>query len=96
MGCKGGSSLAEKALIEIATGLVTNVIEIEDGADWSPPPGHELKDAEGLDNIGDIWDGIKFVSKLQPVTPDWRALWLSASTDAAKLRIIARRLGLED
>lgn len=35
-----------KALVS-STGDVVNVIEIEEGADWSPPADHTLVDAEG-------------------------------------------------
>ena len=51
-----------KALIETATGLVANVIVIEEGANWQLPEGCHLIDGAGA-GPGDTWDGKQFVSK---------------------------------
>ena len=50
-----------KAIIESATGLVKNVILIDDGADWAIPDGCELVDASEAGGPGDTWDGLQFV-----------------------------------
>lgn len=47
-----------KAVVEEATGKVVNVIEIEKDANWKPPEGCVLMDNG---EIGDTWDGIKFI-----------------------------------
>ena len=52
-----------KALIELTTGMVVNIIEIEDGVNWQPSSGHKLIEA-GNASLGDTWDGSKFVSRL--------------------------------
>ena len=54
-----------KALIENTTGLVVNMVEA--GADWKPPVGHAVI-APGTGNIGDTWDGAKFVTP--PPSPE--------------------------
>lgn len=51
-----------KALIETATGLVANVVELEDGANWQPPAGHHVRDADNA-SPGDTWDGVGFVPR---------------------------------
>jgi len=49
-----------KALAEITTGKVINVIELEDKSTWQPPTGYQVLDALNA-SPGDIWDGSKFV-----------------------------------
>ena len=61
-----------KALIEIATGKVANVIILDEGANWNPPAGHEVRDAEGC-GPGDTWDGTKF-NKAPKLAPPERPL----------------------
>ncbi len=52
-----------KALIEIATGNVANVVEA--GDTWQPPAGYRTMNAEGIAvSPGDRWDGTKFIPKL--------------------------------
>ena len=85
-----------KALIEIASGLVVNLIELEDGANWKPPAGYAVIDASS-GNPGDLWDGTKFVKpppQLAPPLTLEQATW-QVATAAQKLRIVGRRLGLE-
>lgn len=52
-----------KALIETTTSKVSNVIELEDGANWQSPAGHFIRDADNA-SPGDTWDGTKFAKSL--------------------------------
>lgn len=58
----------KKALIETNTGKVVNIIEIETETNWQPPIGHAIRDADNA-NLGDTWDGIKFVPR-QPTADE--------------------------
>lgn len=83
-----------KALID-GQGLVLNVIEIEPDANWSPPEGCVLMDGG---EIGDTWDGTKFVKPELPISEpptDWQAEWSKANTTTKKLDVLAKMLGLE-
>ena len=55
-----------KAVVRESDGLVTNVIEIEEMANWSPPGGCYLIDATEDGSPGDTWDGKKFVKPELP------------------------------
>jgi hypothetical protein len=58
--------MTHKCLLDSATKLVVNVIELEDGAVWSFPEGTELAPQhDGA--IGDTWDGTQFVKPPEPV-----------------------------
>lgn len=52
--------MPHKCLLDSATKIVVNVIELEDSADWTPPRGTELAPQHDGE-IGDTWDGAKFV-----------------------------------
>lgn len=52
--------MAHKCLLDSATKVVINVIELEDAANWSAPNGTELAPQHN-GGIGDTWDGTKFV-----------------------------------
>ena len=54
-----------KCLLNSATKVVVNVILLEDGAEWAPPEGQELAPQHD-GNIGDVWDGTKFISSSPP------------------------------
>lgn len=58
-----------KALFETATGLVVNIIVLEDGANWTPLEGCEVVDAETVGGVGDTWDGQHFVAASEPTPP---------------------------
>lgn len=79
-----------KAIIE--NGVVTNVIDLEPDAMWTPPEGATLVDA--LDaSTGDMWDGIQFVKSVQlapaPKTVFDGAEFLARLTDAEYGAILA-------
>ena len=57
--------MATKCIINSATKIVENVIVIEDGVEWSAPHGFEIA-PNNTGNIGDTWDGEKFVSPIVP------------------------------
>lgn len=67
-----------KILFDITTGLVINVVEIEDGANWQPPAGYAVVDA-GLGGIGDTWDGVKFVKPPELTPPPDPAIAIAAA-----------------
>lgn len=52
--------MAHKCLLDSATKVVVNVVELEDGANWTPPNGLELAPQHD-GGIGDTWDGSQFV-----------------------------------
>lgn len=59
-----------KAIVRESDGFVTNVIEIEDGANWPIPNGCYLVDAVNNGSPGDTWDGKEFLrSAIQAVKP---------------------------
>lgn len=47
----------------IDNNIVVNVIEIEEGAEWSPPEGMILGPEGG--EIGWSWDGEKYINPIQ-------------------------------
>jgi len=75
-----------RALVRQSDGLVINVIELEEGANWSPPTGYILLDAtiSQTTDIGDTWDGLKVtkpVAVILPLTPDPAIAISSAAAD---------------
>jgi hypothetical protein len=87
-----------KAVVRESDGFVVNVIEIEEGANWKPPEGCYLIDAERDGSPGDTWDGKQFI-KPEPApvaTPiDWQAEFDSATTVTKKVNVLAKILGLQ-
>ncbi len=57
--------MAYKCLLDSATKVVVNVVELEDGAVWTPPEGFELA-PQHAGRIGDTWDGTQFVAPPSP------------------------------
>lgn len=57
----------QRPIIDDATGMVVNVIEIEAGADWSPPDGFTIGAAGG--SIGDTWNGSEYVPTVTNEAP---------------------------
>jgi len=60
-----------QAVIETATGKVTNVIEFVDGDVWGPPPGYFVRAAtttapRSVAGPGDTWDGTRFIKAVDP------------------------------
>jgi hypothetical protein len=58
--------MAYKCLLDSATKVVINAVELEDGAVWTPPAGTELAPQHD-GGIGDTWDGVQFVKPPEPV-----------------------------
>ena len=47
----------------IATDVVVNVIELAEGANWTPPSGTFLRASDAAD-IGDGWNGVHFTRRV--------------------------------
>ena len=61
--------MAQKCLLDSATKVVVNVIELEEGAVWTPLAGTELAPQhDGA--IGDTWDGTQFVKPVIEIPVD--------------------------
>lgn len=58
--------MTHKCLLDSTTKVVVNVIELADGAVWTPPAGMELAPQHD-GGIGDTWDGTQFVKPPKPV-----------------------------
>jgi hypothetical protein len=58
--------MTHKCLLDSATKVVINVIELADGVVWTPPAGTELAPQHD-GGIGDTWDGTQFVRPPEPV-----------------------------
>lgn len=62
--------MSRKALVEDSTGLVVNVIEIEDSSNWPIPNGHFLIVATDKGGTGDTWNGSDFIiPEPEPLDP---------------------------
>ena len=58
----------QKCILDSVTKVVVNVIELEEGAVWTPPAGTELAPQHD-GNMFDTWDGTKFVAPVTEITP---------------------------
>jgi len=58
--------MVKTAVIEIATGKVINVVELEPDADWNPPDGCEVRDG-GDCGPGWTWNGTEFLPPEAPI-----------------------------
>lgn len=47
------------ALVEVTSGLVINMVEIDSNSRWYPPEGTKLI-LSNTAEIGDVWDGVEF------------------------------------
>ena len=86
----------KKVVVETATGIVSNVIEILGDTNWTPPEGCQLVAYSVEAEIGGKWDGAAFSRAPKPstaLTPDQKAL-VDAAKLSAPLREVARRFGL--
>jgi len=52
--------MSYKCVLDSISKVVVNIIMLEDGAEWTPPEGQELAPQHNA-NIGDTWDGEKFI-----------------------------------
>jgi hypothetical protein len=56
--------MSYKCILDSATKVVVNVIVLDDGVVWTPLEGQELAPQHD-GNIGDTWDGSKFVAPVE-------------------------------
>jgi len=91
--------MSRQALIEITTGRVINVIELENTSIWRVPVGHMLIESD-IAGPGDTWDGRDFIIPTPPPPdPDvveLRELGGKVGGDIATLSEIRRYLALRD
>ena len=57
------------ALVNTETNIVENMIELEEGAVWSPPQGHIIVPYETAVGFGDTWNGTEFIPAPKPFVP---------------------------
>lgn len=57
------------ALVNTETNVVENVIDLEDGAIWSPPQGHIIVPYETGVSPGATWNGTEFIPVPPPPPP---------------------------
>lgn len=79
--------VVKKALVEIKTGIVKNIISIEEDSKWTPPKGHYLIDKDC--SIGDVYNG-KIIPQVSKQI-DWVKEYAESKD---KTDVIARYLGL--
>ncbi len=87
--------MARYAIID-GGNLVTNVIEMERGANWQPPAGHRVI-ISNTASPGDTHDGRRFTPPQPAIrlqTP--RERYAEAATVDAKVALIAEELGLTE
>lgn len=82
-----------KLVINDATGLVVNAIEIEDGAAYTPPSGQSLVDAGTEGNPGDTYNSGTITAASATVLTTKPQEWAAATTQAEKIDLLATRLG---
>lgn len=56
------------AIVAISNGAVQNIIQLDNGAAWTPPIGTELVQSDAA-NIDDVWDGARFTTPTAALTP---------------------------
>jgi len=57
------------ALVNTKTNIVENVIELEEGAVWSPPQDHIIVSYETGVSPGATWNGTEFIPVPPPPPP---------------------------
>jgi hypothetical protein len=55
-----------KCILDSETKVVVNVILLEDGVEWTLPDGQEFAPQHD-GNMGETWDGEKFVAPVEPL-----------------------------
>ena len=87
-------TISRKAIID-ASGVVVGAVMHDDEAVWSPPAGCTLVDAAQADAPGDTYDAgtQTFTHPVVAVPQSKPEAWAAAATQAAKLDLLATRLG---
>src|SRR3990167_9032090 len=62
--------MVRTAIIRIADGLVTNVIDWDATLVWSPSSGHEIRPIPRPFGVGDTWNGAQYIKAIHIPTPD--------------------------
>ena len=57
------------ALVNTETNIVENIIELEEGAIWSPPQGNIVVPYETGVSPGATWNGTEFIPVPPPLPP---------------------------
>lgn len=89
-----------KRLLIDADGVIANAIELEANAEYTPPDGLTVAPLTLTDEaIGGSWDGVTYTPPPAPPAPsdplaELRTQYEAAATDAKKLDVLARHLGL--
>ena len=88
--------MTRKAVIDTITNIVTNVVELDNDTTWPVPENHILVDSE-VASPDDSWDGAEFTTPTREPTKEelLRIEWDTASTVAAKLLVLAKKVGFE-
>ena len=83
------------AVIDDGTKVVVNVIELEDGADWSPPTGCSLVTSE-TGEPGGTYKNRAFTQAPKRVNTRAAAqqAYAAATTDEERIALIAKQTGL--
>ena len=93
LSCLASSAWADRFAVIDADGDVVNTVELEPGANWSPPKGTTLKPLPPSISRGDTWDGTTFIRKQRDpelqARRDRREAAVKAAEEAEKARMDA-------